>query len=116
MQREKVGFDGRSFEFTGRTSMIGAVQMISDRRILLKSLGNAHRNTTWMDTILAPCARRERWTARLLCIATKEEVPSGNLAGLDKSDGQWVEKTTKLSVDAAQCIQSEIASWNGAVV
>jgi hypothetical protein len=116
MQRENVGVDGRSFEFTGRTPMIGAVQLISDRRILLKTQGNAHRNTTWMDTILAPCAQRERWTARLLCIATKEEVPSGDLAGLDKPDGQWVEKTTKMSVDAAQCLESEIASWHGAVV
>jgi len=115
MQRENVGFDVRSFKFTGRTPMIGAVQMISDERILVETQGNAYRNTTWMDTILGPCARRERWTARLLCIAANEEVPSSDLAGLDQPDGQWVEKTTKMSVDAARCIQSEIASRNGAV-
>jgi hypothetical protein len=116
MQREKVRFDVRSFEFTGRTPMIGAVQMISDRRILQKTRGNAHRNTTWMDTILAPCARRERWTDRLLCHATNQEVSSNDLEGLDIPDRQWLEKITRLSVEAAQCIESETASCSGAVV
>jgi hypothetical protein len=116
MQREKVGFEVRSFEFTGRTPMIGAVQMISDGRILLKTQGNAHRNTNWMDTIMAPCSRRARWTDRLLRIATNQEVSSGDLQGLDIPDQQWVEKTTKLSVEAAQCVESEIASYNGEVV
>jgi hypothetical protein len=116
MQREKVGLEVRSFEFTGRTPMIGAVQMISDGRILLKTQGNAHRNTTWMDTIMAPCARRERWTDRLLCIATNQEVSSSDLGGLDIPDRQWVEKTTKLSAEAAQCVESEIASYNKEVV
>ena len=111
-QREKVGFEATSFKFTGRAPMIGAVQMISDRRILRKTQGNAHRNTTWMDTILAPCARRERWTDRLLCLATNQEVSSNDLGGLDIPDRQWLEKTTRLSVEAAQCIESETASCN----
>ena len=116
MQKEKVGFEVRSFEFTGRNPMIGAVQMISDRRILQKTRGNAHRNTAWMDTILAPCARRERWTDRLLCLATNQEVSSNDLGGLDIPDRQWLKMTTRLSVEAAQCIESETASCNGVVV
>jgi hypothetical protein len=116
MQKEKVGFEVRSFEFTGRAPLIGAVQMISDRRILQKTQGNVHRNTTWMDTILAPCARRERWTDRLLCLATNQEVSPNDLGGLDIPDRQWLEKTTRLSVEAAQCIESETASYNGVVV
>jgi hypothetical protein len=116
MQREKVGLEVRSFEFTGRSPMIGAVQIISDQRILQKTQGNAHRNTTWMDTILAPCARRDRWTDRLLCLATNQEISSNDLGGLDLPDQQWLEKTTRLSVEAAQCIESETASCNGVVV
>jgi hypothetical protein len=96
--------------------MIGAVQIISDRRISQKTQGNAHRNTTWMDTILAPCARRDRWTDRLLCLATNQEISSNDLGGLDIPDQQWLEKTTRLSVEAAQCIESETASCDGVVV
>ncbi|KAK7942674.1 uncharacterized protein PG986_011787 [Apiospora aurea] len=45
-----------AFRFTGRTPLIGTVQMMSETPA-----------SAWMDSILIPCARRELWLKRLEC-------------------------------------------------
>ena len=86
LKKENVEFDIRSFEFTGRAPMIGAVQLLSDSRIMPGRMGNFHRNMTWMDPILAPCKRR---TDRLLCIATQKNILPSDLSVLDKTNHDW---------------------------
>ena len=113
---EGVAFRTRSFEFSGRTPMIGAVQMLSDSRIVPGRMGNFHRNTTWMDSILAPCKRRQSWTDGLLSITTQKNVLPNASHSLDQSDQNWVERMTKLSVEAVKCIESNMVEMVSCMV
>jgi hypothetical protein len=55
LDKEGVTVSARSYNFTGRTMMLGAVLKLSGSRI-----------TSWMDSIVTPHARREAWLSYLL--------------------------------------------------
>jgi hypothetical protein len=54
LKDQGVGIKAHSFRFTGRTPMIGAIQVLKETPV-----------TAWMDGILAPSGRRAVWLAEL---------------------------------------------------
>lgn len=86
-----VAVTQESFEFSGRTPMLGAIQQFSGAR-----------SWQWMDDILAPCPRREAW-ARIL--STKENtdinVFEEEVRTLAERDKSWVWVNTTLTIRAA---------------
>ena len=89
-----VSVDAQSFEFSGRTSMVGAIQIIS-----------AAPKASWMDDIITPSARREVWNNRLNAFQ-KRVTAEESEKDLSSSDHAWVELNTRLSIQAASIIQS----------
>lgn len=85
----------RSFQFGGRTQMIGAVQVFSGSEV-----------TGWMDGILAPCARREAWLERL---RPSSESVRTNGNGLSDYDRDWVALQTELAIQAAEVMRGKWA-------
>lgn len=55
LEREGIEVNARSYQFTGRMMMLGAIQKLSGSRV-----------TEWMDSIVTAHPRREAWLAYLL--------------------------------------------------
>ncbi|KAI1119212.1 hypothetical protein F5Y14DRAFT_125626 [Nemania sp. NC0429] len=85
VEREGIGADVRSFEFTGRTAMMGAIQILA---------GNAC--TRWMDDILVPHARREAW---LKCLRGEDLTEK-----LEPRDALWLDFALEGSRAAANVL------------
>jgi hypothetical protein len=79
-----------SFEFSGRTPMVGAIQQLSGARSL-----------QWMDDILAPCPRREAWARILSTENTDMNSFEEEVRTLTDSDKGWVWVNTVLTTRAA---------------
>lgn len=83
MGREGVSVELKTFEFTGRTMLCGAVQGVS---------GSVRPG--WMDEILAPHPRREAWLGRMremerrMDVERKREVDGAG----DEDDNVGIEK------------------------
>jgi len=96
MESEGVDVCVNSFNFTGRTMLIGAVHSLS-----------GSESPSWMDNILAPFPRRDAWLKRLGGLQTKstcEEIMS-NISG------RWSEHDWKSIV-----ISSELAHRSAEVL
>ncbi|KAI9659877.1 MAG: hypothetical protein M1821_001229 [Bathelium mastoideum] len=95
LRREGISAKVRSYEFTGRTVLLGAVQALSNSRI-----------TTWMDGIIVPHPRRDAW---LGCLA---KLSSGSHHGVESSwnekDARFIIRSAALSAEAAAMIRQEL--------
>jgi hypothetical protein len=98
LRQEGVSIDSRSFEFTGRFAMMGAIQIFKDNPV-----------ESWMDGILQPCDRRSVWLAYLSGRQNDPEIRFLE-ARLSPSDKSWVERNVSLSQQGAEVIQSEIST------
>jgi hypothetical protein len=95
-----------SFELTGRTPLLGAIQLLQDEWRMAHS-GREAPSTSWMNDIVVPTPRRDAWTNRLW------EVASGN-AGNDTTstlsgfDQTWVKNNTTWTQEAADCMRTHL--------
>ncbi|RDW57266.1 hypothetical protein BP5796_12716 [Coleophoma crateriformis] len=86
-----------SFEFSGRTSMLGAIQKLSETR-----------SWAWMDEILTPCARRDVWAKDLS--STDPDLKQFNIEirNLNDFDRGWVLVNKTLAERAANMMRNAI--------
>ncbi|KAI1190787.1 hypothetical protein F5B17DRAFT_38908 [Nemania serpens] len=94
VEREGIGAHVRSFEFTGRTAMMGAIQILA---------GNAC--TRWMDDILVPHARREAW---LKCLRGETLTEK-----LEPRDALWLDFALEGSLAAANVLMQTFGISDG---
>ena len=92
-----IAIKQQSFEFSGRTCMLGAIQKVG---------GGA--SWAWMDDILVPCERRDVWAQGLSSadggLSTFEEQ-MGNLSAFDRG---WVLVNKQLSENASGIIMNAV--------
>lgn len=98
---EGVSMKAKSFRFTGRTPMVGAIHKLS---------GSAA--TAWMDDIVAPCARRNVWLKQLSKesneVAEKEAEADQDFEILSPFDQKWVSLNSGLVFEAFKVMKSEL--------
>ena len=97
LETEDVSIDAHTFEFSGRTPMLGAIHMLS-----------AARNSAWMDTLLAPCPRIQVWVDELKCTAGTRPQLDRDLLALSSSDRSWVLLNSQLAIEAARLISRKL--------
>jgi hypothetical protein len=86
-----------SFEFSGRTPMVGAIQQLSGTR-----------PWQWLDDILAPCPRREAWVRILSTTNTDVNLFEEEVRPLTEPDKKWVWMNTILTTRAAGIMRTAI--------
>jgi hypothetical protein len=82
LRREKISLVTRSFRFTGRMPLIGTVQLYSKTS-----------NTSWMDSIISKCPRREAWLQGLISlrsISCESVTQHGNLFVQREGESSWL--------------------------
>ena len=96
LESEDTSIETHSFEFTGRTIMIGAIQAFS-----------GSTRTLWMDDIVVPHPRREAWLKKLrehgLLNESDTEYPT-----FTEVDLKAIEVTSGLAKSAAEIMKTEI--------
>ncbi|KAK0717654.1 hypothetical protein B0T26DRAFT_829590 [Lasiosphaeria miniovina] len=95
LTRECVGVEIKKFEFSGRSYMLGAIQLYS-----------GSQTTSWMDDIITPHPRREAWLRRLF--GQEPDHSSWSPADLAKIDS-----SARLSVEAAFVMNAELGAPTG---
>lgn len=85
-----------SFEFSGRTPLIGAVHLLS-----------GSKDRSWMNNFVPPHARRSRWLDELDSIFGKHFKPSNEVEELSVSDQNWVKANVWLTASAVEAIDIE---------
>ncbi|KPI45450.1 uncharacterized protein AB675_638 [Cyphellophora attinorum] len=90
LKTEGVDAEVKSFEFSGRSGMMGAIQLFSQSTV-----------TRWMDTILVPHPRREVWLERLT--GGTDDV------NLSSHDEIWTKNMTDVSRVSAAVLQEEFS-------
>ena len=98
LEAEKVSVDARTFIFSGRTPMIGAIHSLSQAR-----------NAAWMETLVASCPRISAWLSELKCSADTRSRLDLDLQRLSFSDRSWVVLNTQLTMQAVKLIQGELS-------
>lgn len=98
LEAEKVSVDAHTFQFSGRTSMMGAVHSLSQAR-----------DAAWMETLIAPCPRITVWLASLNSPTDSQGLRDLNLQSLSSSDRSWVLLNTQLTLQAGQLIRRELS-------
>lgn len=93
LEREGVEVRVQGFEFSGRLSMLGAIQVFSKTK-----------STGWMDSILAPHPRREAWLGRL-----RGEEPVDNF---DAHDTKWIERAAEASLASGEVLNRIFGATN----
>jgi hypothetical protein len=90
-----IGMKTKSFQFTGRAILIGAIQVFKKNPV-----------ERWMDEILAPSDRRAAWLARL---KAEDISPGTNALGssLSTFDKEWVELNLDLTLQAVKILRRE---------
>jgi hypothetical protein len=92
----------KSFEFSGRTPMLGAIQKLS-----------RSRSWFWMDEILASCPRREIWARSL----SREEPDGGSfeedIRYLSKADKKWAWMNKILAIRGADLMRRIVQGPEG---
>ncbi|MCJ1454180.1 hypothetical protein MMC28_004531 [Mycoblastus sanguinarius] len=99
LEADNVCVDAHTFEFSGRTPMIGAIHMMS-----------GFNNLTWMDDLLAPCPRRNVWLDELKCAASTRRQSDDAIRNLSSSDRAWVLLQSQLAIEAARLIQRQLTT------
>ena len=89
LRSEGVEVRAASFRFSGRTPMLGAIQLFG------------HGVSGWMDEILQPSDRRTVWLDKLAGRGDEEDVRKQE-SMLGEFDRQWVQRNCKLSFAAAE--------------
>lgn len=98
METEGVGIKTKSFKFTGRTMMIGAIH----------SLSGSNR-TAWMDEILSPHPRRDAWLTRLQGLGSKSscEDTMSNVNGIwSTHDWRYIMLSSELAHSSAEILKT----------
>lgn len=98
LEGEGIRVEGKSFEFSGRSMLLGALQLHSKSKV-----------TTWMDGILARHPRREAFLERL---RGNEGESTEAVASLDERDQRWIDYATTLSIDCAKTLTKELNTQN----
>lgn len=93
LKRNGIKVEAFSLQFSGRTPLIGAVQVLG-----------GHRVTSWMDGILAPSDRRSVWLQRLASQEVKPELEKK----LSKSDNSWIDLNVILTNQAVNMLPPTI--------
>jgi len=96
----------KSFQFGGRTQMVGAIQSF-----------NGGKGTSWMDTILAPCPRRQAFLSRLEELGRDPNTETQRASGSKQSDlsnfdEEWVTLQAELAKEAADVMRREFQREN----
>jgi len=86
LEREGVEAEVKSFEFGGRSAMLGAIQIFSRSDI-----------TSWMDKIMVPHPRRDAWLKRLQGEETTDDF--------DTHDARWIEFASEASLASAEVLE-----------
>ncbi|ERF68611.1 hypothetical protein EPUS_07172 [Endocarpon pusillum Z07020] len=89
LEREGVEVVYKTFLFTSRSSMIGAIQLYSKTKV-----------TNWIDSIMTPHPRRDAWLRSLL-----GEQWEGSL---NNADREWVKLQRDLSCIGARLVSKEL--------
>ena len=98
LEHEGVTVKASRFDFMGRSQMIGAIQMFSGRKV-----------TSWMDSILVNCPRRQAWLQALGCLDTANySSPPPELETLTTFDQSWVRYITAISAKAGEILIREL--------
>lgn len=97
LEAEGVSVHGTSFEFTGRTPMLGAIHGMS---------GTA--SATWMDDILSPSPRRAVWLKQLVKGSEESSRIHENFDALSSFGKDWVILNSSLSIQAIREFQSRL--------
>ncbi|KAF2228765.1 hypothetical protein EV356DRAFT_457110 [Viridothelium virens] len=95
-----INIEAKSFEFTGRTMMLGAIQAFS---------GGTRMD--WMDEIITPHPRRDAWLSRLHRLegVGQEKTDSeGEIARWTAHDWEYIRRSSGLSFAAASVLKSEM--------
>lgn len=99
---EDVCVKAKSFEFTGRTAMLGAIHKMSGTKAM-----------SWMDDIMPPVPRRQAWLNRLSKGLNETLLPDPDFVALSRFDQDWVLLHSGLATQAASMLRDELGdkSW-----
>lgn len=97
LEAESVSVKAKSFRFTGRTPMIGAIHKFS---------GSAA--TGWMDDIISPSPRREVWLNQLSSGSNEVAVLDRDFEKLSSFDQSWVALNSGLATEAVKVMKREL--------
>ena len=106
LEAEGVDIEAKSFDFTGRTMMLGAVQAF-----------NGGNRKDWMDEILTPHPRRDAWLSRLCCLQEDDLEKGDSLRGSGNwtaHDWESIRRSADLAFAAASILKSEMRQTEGA--
>lgn len=92
LEAEKLTVHAKTFDFTGRTPMLAAIQQ-----------WNAGKNSLWMDELLPHCSRRDILLKSLCPDSVEADVDS-----LSDFDRKWVEMNLSLASQATEVLKFEI--------
>ncbi|KAK8080929.1 hypothetical protein PG997_008747 [Apiospora hydei] len=96
LDREGISVDLKTFEFEGRETLIGSIQVWSQTEI-----------TRWMDDILVPHPRRDAWLESL-ANRVQGDRNNTNMRKLAASDEEWVQRATDLSIACGKILDTEL--------
>jgi len=107
LEREGISCDAVVVKPSGRTPMLGGIQLLHDR-VLNPKL--PERTTSWMHGIIVETQRFKVWSDLLLKVANDEgtEDNAVNLIGLSDNDVHWVKKNIALTKDAVDSIEKAL--------
>jgi hypothetical protein len=100
LQSEGIDINTQGYAFSGRSQMIGAIQVFSGTKV-----------THWMDSIIVDCPRRQAWLKKLG--EKNNEGPNGSsddLAELDSFSKTWVMEQASLATKAGRLLVRSIPS------
>lgn len=99
---EDVCVKAKSFEFTGRAAMLGAIHKMSGTKV-----------TSWMDEIMPPVPRCRAWLKQLSKDSDESPLPDPDYEALSRFDQDWILLHSGLARQAASVLQKEFGkeSW-----
>ena len=93
---EGISLEAKTFEFTGRTMLLGAVVNFSGTT-----------RTDWVDNIIPPHPRRDAWLDRLAHREPNKSSPSQSMSWTPLDLG-WIDLSYHLSIGAAEIMRKEL--------
>ncbi|KAL9044840.1 MAG: hypothetical protein Q9214_002050 [Letrouitia sp. 1 TL-2023] len=97
LEANGVWINAHTFEFGGRTPMIGAIHVL-----------NGSKNPAWMDAIIVPCARRNAWLSEISPATQSTVQHEETLEQLSPSDQSWVQLHSRLTREAAKLVDDTL--------
>jgi hypothetical protein len=95
MNRHRIAYEARTFDFPGRTPMLGAIQIFKETPVYI-----------WMDRILVPSERRDLWIKKLNG-QFNEKTDAALEQKLDPVDQRWLKTNYAWSHEAANIMKRE---------